>query len=148
MAFTLDQLKPTPGSRRKAKRLGHGVGSGRGKTSGRGHKGQGRGAGKVRFFFEGGQTPLYRRVPVKGFRNRHATCYSVTNIAMLEKYFEDGEEVTPETLKEKSILKKFNDGVKILGKGELTKKLLVKANAFSASAKEKIEAAGGKAEVI
>ncbi len=148
MAFTLDQLKPTPGSRRKAKRLGHGVGSGRGKTSGRGHKGQGRGTGKVRFFFEGGQTPLYRRVPVKGFKNRHATCYSVTNITMLEKYFEDGGEVTPETLKEKNILKKFNDGVKILGKGELTKKLTVKANAFSASAKEKIEAAGGKAEVI
>ncbi|MFO7881571.1 MAG: 50S ribosomal protein L15 [Kosmotogaceae bacterium] len=148
MAFTLDQLKPTPGSRKKAKRLGHGVGSGRGKTSGRGHKGQGRGTGKVRFFFEGGQTPLYRRVPVKGFKNRHSLCYAITNIAILEKYFEDGEEITPEKLKEKNILKKLNDGVKILGKGELSKKLTVKANAFSASAKEKIEAVGGKAEVI
>ncbi|MGC9383030.1 MAG: 50S ribosomal protein L15 [Kosmotogaceae bacterium] len=148
MAFTLDQLKPTPGSRRKAKRLGHGVGSGRGKTSGRGHKGQGRGTGKVRSFFEGGQTPLYRRVPVKGFKNRHATRYSVTNVAMLEKYFEDGEEVTAEKLKGKNIIRKYNDGVKILGKGELTKKLIVKVNAFSASAKQKIEAAGGKAEVV
>ncbi|BBE30915.1 50S ribosomal protein L15 [Tepiditoga spiralis] len=148
--LNIGDLKPTPGSRHSKKRLGRGPGTGLGKTSGRGHKGQGsRGKGKVRPAFEGGQTPLYRRTPKFGFSNvPFKKIFSEVNLSVLEEKFEANEEVTIEKLLERRIIKKVNDGVKILGNGELTKSLVVKANAFSASAKSKIEAAGGKAEVI
>ncbi|ACR80564.1 MULTISPECIES: 50S ribosomal protein L15 [Kosmotoga] len=148
MAFSLENLRPAPGSRPKSKRVGRGSSSGKGKTSSRGHKGQGRGTGKVRMFFEGGQTPLFRRIPIKGFKNRNAKEYVIINLSTLEEVFEEGNVITPEILLEKKIIKNLKDGVKILGKGELTKALVVKAHAFSRTAKEKIEAVGGKAEVI
>lgn len=144
----LYQLSPAEGSVKKRKRKGRGTGSGLGKTAGRGQKGQkSRSGGGVRPGFEGGQMPLTRRIPKRGFTNVFAKVYSEVNVAQLE-VFEPDTVVTPELLKEKGIIKKINDGVKILGNGDLTKKLTVKAHKFSKAAQEKIEAAGGKAEVI
>ena len=132
------------------KRVGRGMGSGLGKTSGRGHKGQkARTGGGVRRGFEGGQTPLYRRLPKRGFSNaKFTTRYATINLDDLNKYFKDGDVVTPEVLKEKGILKNQLSGVKVLANGTLEKKLPVKANRFSSVAVSKIEAAGGKTEVI
>ncbi|ABQ47325.1 MULTISPECIES: 50S ribosomal protein L15 [Thermotoga] len=145
----LEDLRPTPGAMKKRKRVGRGPGSGHGKTSGRGHKGQkARGSGKVHIWFEGGQTPLHRRLPKRGFNNINKKVYAVVNVKVLEERFEANEEVTPEKLIERKIIKDLKDGIKILGDGELTKPLVVKAHAFSKSAVEKIESAGGKAEVI
>jgi large subunit ribosomal protein L15 len=147
-AVKLNQLSPAEGSTRDRKRKGRGPSSGLGKTAGRGQKGQkSRSGGGVRPGFEGGQMPLTRRLPKRGFTNIFAKVYSEVNLAQLE-VFEADTVVTPELLKEKGIIKKLNDGVKILGKGELNKKLTVKAHKFSKAAQEKIEAAGGKAEVI
>ena len=145
----LHELKPAAGSTTAPKRLGRGVGSGLGKTSGKGHKGaKARSGGGKRPGFEGGQMPLYRRVPKKGFSNYpFKTIYETVNVERLE-VFEDGAVVTPETLIEKGIIRKVCDGVKIMGNGDLTKKLTVKAAKFTATAKEKIEAVGGTAEVI
>ena len=145
----LHELRPSEGAFKTSKRLGRGTGSGLGKTSGKGHKGQNaRSGGGVRPGFEGGQLPLFRRLPKRGFSNAMFKVeYSTINVSDLEK-FEDGAVVTPELLKEMGILKKQLAGVKVLGNGELTKKLTVKATKFSASAVEKIEAIGGKAEVI
>ncbi len=144
----LDELKPTEGSKFASKRVGRGIGSGTGKTSGKGHKGQNaRSGGGVRPGFEGGQMPLYRRLPKRGFKNIFAKQYVTVNVEVLER-FENGTEVTAETLKEAGIISKKLDGVKLLGRGELTKNLTVKVAGYTASAKEKIEKAGGKAEVI
>lgn len=144
----LDELQPAEGSKFTAKRVGRGIGSGNGKTSGKGHKGQNaRSGGGVRPGFEGGQMPLYRRLPKRGFNNIFAKKYVAINVSDLEK-FEDGTVVTAELLKESGVVSKTLDGIKILGRGELTKKLEVKVAKFSASAAEKIEKAGGKAEVI
>jgi large subunit ribosomal protein L15 len=144
----LHELKPNPGSVKKRKRLGRGTATGQGKTAGRGMNGQkSRSGGGVRPGFEGGQMPLYRRLPKRGFTNIFGTIYAEINVEDLNK-FEDGAEVTPEMLKSEGILKKQLDGVKILGNGDLAKKLTVKAHKFSKSAVEKIEAAGGKVEVI
>ena len=144
----LDELKPTEGSRFETKRVGRGIGSGTGKTSGKGHKGQNaRSGGGVRPGFEGGQMPLYRRLPKRGFTNIFAKQYVTINVEVLEK-LENGTGVTAETLKEAGIISKVLDGVKILGRGEITKSLNVKVAGYTASAKEKIEKAGGKAEVI
>lgn len=144
----LDELKPTEGSKFAAKRVGRGIGSGTGKTSGKGHKGQNaRSGGGVRPGFEGGQMPLYRRLPKRGFKNIFAKQYVTVNVEVLER-FENGTEVTADTLKEAGIISKKLDGVKLLGRGELTKKLTVKVAGYTASAKEKIEKAGGKAEVM
>lgn len=145
----LHELRPNEGAFKTKKRVGRGTASGSGKTSGKGHKGQNaRSGGGVRPGFEGGQLPLFRRLPKRGFSNAmFKVRYSTINISDLEK-FEDGAVVTPELLKEMGILKKQLSGVKILGNGDLTKKLTVKANKFSSSAKEKIESKGGKAEVI
>ena len=144
----LNEMQYTPGSRHSKKRLGCGRGSGLGKTSGKGHKGaKARSGGGKRPGFEGGQMPLYRRVPKRGFNNVFGTDYAVVNVERLE-VFENGDVVDAAALLEKKIIRKELDGVKILGVGELTKKLTVKAAKFSATAKEKIEAVGGKAEVI
>lgn len=144
----LQDLQPALGSTKKAYRKGRGAGSGNGKTAGRGHKGQwARSGGGVRPGFEGGQMPLARRLPKRGFNNIFGTTYAPVNVSALER-FENGTEVTTELLLETGVISKALDGVKILGNGELTKSLIVKAAAFSASAKEKIEKAGGKAEVI
>ena len=145
----LNELKYTTGSIKDRKRVGRGIGSGNGKTSGRGQKGQNaRSGGGVRLGFEGGQNPLVFRIAKRGFNNyEFATRYAVINISDLEK-FEDGAEVTPELLKEMGIVKDMKDGLKVLGNGELTKKITVSANKFSKVAKEKIENAGGKAKVI
>ena len=144
----LHELHPAEGSTSAQKRLGRGSGSGLGKTSGKGHKGaKARSGGGKRPGFEGGQMPLYRRVPKRGFTNVFGTDYAEVNVERLEA-FEDGATVDAQALLEKKIIRKTLDGVKILGGGELTKKLTVKAAKFSAAAKEKIEAAGGKAEVI
>ena len=145
----LHELRPNEGAFQTKKRVGRGVGSGLGKTSGKGHKGQNaRSGGGVRPGFEGGQLPLFRRLPKKGFSNAMFKVeYATINVSDLEK-FEDGAVVTPELLKEMGILKKQLAGVKVLGNGTLTKKLTVKATKFSKSAIEKIEAIGGKAEVI
>ena len=143
----LHELQPAAGSTSAPKRLGRGVGSGLGKTSGKGHKGaKARSGGGKRPGFEGGQMPLYRRVPKRGFHNIYRTEYATVNVGRLE-IFENGTVVTVETLKEAGLVKKILDGVKILGNGELTKKLTVEATKFSDTAKEKIEALGGKAEV-
>ena len=143
----LNELSPAPGSNHTAFRVGRGHGSGNGKTAGKGHKGQNaRSGGGVRPGFEGGQMPLQRRIPKRGFNNIFATHYAAINVSALNA-FEDGAVVNAEALVNAGILKKTLDGVKILGNGELTKKLTVEAAAFSASAKEKIEKAGGKAEV-
>lgn len=144
----LHELHPAEGSTTAAKRLGRGVGSGLGKTSGKGHKGaKARSGGGKRPGFEGGQMPLYRRVPKKGFTNIYGVDYAAVNVERLEA-FEDGAVVDVDALKAAGIIKKELAGVKIMGNGELTKKLTVKAAKFTASAKEKIEALGGKAEVI
>ena len=146
--MNLHELSPAPGSTQVAKRKGRGPGSGNGKTAGRGHKGQwARSGGGVRIGFEGGQMPLSRRLPKRGFNNIFAKTLESVNVSALEK-FEDGAVVTAQDLLDMGILSKCQYGVKILGNGNITKKLTVQASAFSASAKEKIEAAGGKAEVI
>ena len=143
----LHELSPAEGSVKESYRKGRGPGSGNGKTAGRGHKGQNaRSGGGVRLGFEGGQLPLYRKLPKRGFHNRFAKEYAIVNVSDLN-VFEDGDTVTLETLMEKRIVRKSLDGLKILGNGEITKKLTVEASVFSATAKEKIEAAGGKTEV-
>ena len=144
----LHELSPAEGSRKERKRVGRGTSSGTGKTSGRGHKGQNaRSGGGVRPGFEGGQNPLYRRLPKRGFVNPTRKEYAVVNIEELNS-FAEGTEVTPEVLVESGIVKNTKSGIKVLGNGEVTVKLTVKANKFSQSAVEKIEAAGGKTEVI
>ena len=144
----LHDLKPAVGATTAEKRLGRGTGSGLGKTSGKGHKGaKARSGGGKRPGFEGGQMPLTMRLPKRGFTNKWRAEYVAINVDRLE-IFEDGQVVTPVELIEMGIIKKIEDGVKIMGNGELTKKLTVQANKFTASAKEKIEAVGGKAEVI
>ena len=144
----LHKLSPAEGSVKEGFRKGRGAGSGNGKTAGKGHKGQNaRSGGGVRPGFEGGQIPLYRKLPKRGFNNKFATNYAIVNVSALN-VFEDGAVVTTEALLEKRIIRKTLDGLKVLGNGELTKKLTVQANIFSATAKEKIEAAGGKTEVV
>ena len=146
--MNLHELSPAAGSNTKAYRKGRGAGSGNGKTGGRGQKGQwARSGGGVRVGFEGGQMPLARRLPKRGFHNIFAKPLEAINISVLDK-FEDGAVVDAKALLEKGILSKCEYGVKILGNGSITKKLTVQASAFSASAKEKIEAAGGKVEVV
>lgn len=143
----LHELSPAPGSVKEAYRKGRGAGSGNGKTAGKGHKGQNaRSGGGVRIGFEGGQLPLYRKLPKRGFKNRFAVEYAVVNVETLN-VFENGETVNLEKLMEAGIVRKPLDGLKVLGNGEITKKLTVEASVFSATAKEKIEAAGGKTEV-
>ena len=146
----LHELSPAPGSVKSRYRKGRGTGSGNGKTVGKGHKGQNaRSGGGVRPGFEGGQLPLYRRLPKRGFKNfPFKKEYAVVNLKTLEKRFNDGDIITIENLIESGIIKNKLDGVKILAVGDLTKKLTVKANLFSESAKTKIESAGGKAEVV
>lgn len=145
----LNELNTAPEAKVR-KRVGRGPGSGMGKTSTRGQKGQKSRSGvSISAWFEGGQTPLYRRVPKRGFSNaKFRTEYATINLSDLNKYFNDGDTVSPEILKEKGIIKKQLCGVKVLGNGELEKKLTIKANRFSSSAVTKIESAGGKAEVI
>ena len=144
----LHELSPAPGSNKESFRKGRGAGSGNGKTAGKGHKGQNaRSGGGVRPGFEGGQMPLPRRLPKRGFNNIFAVKYAAVNVSDLNR-FEDGAVVDAEALKAAGVLKKTLDGVKVLGNGEISKKLTVKAAKFSTSAKEKIEQAGGKAEVI
>ena len=144
----MNELSPAQGSTFVAKRKGRGPGTGNGKTAGRGHKGQkARSGGGVRVGFEGGQMPLARRIPKRGFHNIFAKPFESVNVSALDK-FEDGAVVDAEALLNAGVLSKCVYGVKVLGNGEITKKLTVKANAFSAAAKEKIEAAGGKAEVV
>ncbi|MBO5030547.1 MAG: 50S ribosomal protein L15 [Lachnospiraceae bacterium] len=148
MSLELSNLRPAEGSKHSDNfRRGRGHGSGNGKTAGKGHKGQKARSGAPRPGFEGGQMPLYRRIPKRGFHNRNSKEIVAINLEVLER-FEDGATVSVETLIETGIVKNPRDGVKILGRGELTKKLNVQANAFSASAKEKIESLGGTAEVI
>ncbi|WP_394922220.1 50S ribosomal protein L15 [uncultured Robinsoniella sp.] len=144
----LSNLQPAEGSKHSDNfRRGRGHGSGNGKTAGKGHKGQKARSGATRIGFEGGQMPLYRRIPKRGFTNRNTLEIESINVSELER-FENDTEVTIETLMEAGVIKSPKDGVKILGNGELTKKLTVKVNAFSEGAKTKIEALGGKAEVI
>ena len=144
----LHELSPAAGSAVKSFRKGRGAGSGNGKTAGKGHKGQNaRSGGGVKPGFEGGQLPLYRRLPKRGFNNKFATVYTTVNVDVLNK-FEDGAVVDMAALLASGIVRKENDGLKVLGRGELTKKLTVRANVFSASAKEKIEAVGGTAEEV
>ena len=145
----LHELNASPEAKVR-KRVGRGPGSGLGKTSGRGENGQkSRSGASIPAWFQGGQTPQYRRVPKRGFNNaRFRTEYATINLSDLNKYFNDGDEVTPEVLKEKGIIKQQLCGVKVLGNGELEKKLTIRANRFSSSAVTKIESAGGKAEVI
>ena len=142
----LHELSPAPGSVKERKRIGRGAASGQGKTAGKGQKA--RSGSNAHIGFEGGQMPLQRRIPKRGFVNIFAKEIATVNVAAINDKFEDGATVTIEALVESGLVKKTLDGVKVLGQGELTKKLTVQANAFSASAKAKIEAAGGKAEVI
>ena len=145
----LSKLSPAEGSKRSQNfRRGRGHGSGNGKTAGKGHKGQKARSGAPRIGFEGGQMPLFRRIPKRGFTDPNSKVITGINVSVLEDRYNAGDEVTLENLLEKRIIRKVNDGVKILGNGELTKKLTVKVNAFSESAKEKIEAVGGTCEVI
>lgn len=148
--MNLHDLTPAPGSRRKAKRLGIGIGSGNGKTAGKGHKGQKSRAGRsVAPYFEGGQMPLSRRIPKRGFSNfRHALNYQTVNVHQIEERFEAGAAIGFEELYAKRLIQNSTKPIKILGDGDLSKSFTIKAHAFSASAKSKIEAAGGKAEVI
>ena len=143
----LHELSPVAGSTKARKRIGRGPASGQGKTAGKGHKGQKARSGATRPGFEGGQMPLYRRLPKRGFTNRNGKVIIGINVDALER-FENGTVVTVETLIEAGVVKNPRDGVKILGNGELTKKLNVKVDAYSASAKEKIEALGGTVEVM
>lgn len=145
----LANLSPAEGSKHSQNfRRGRGHGSGNGKTAGKGHKGQKARSGAPRIGFEGGQMPLFRRIPKRGFTDPNSKVITGINVSVLEDRYNAGDEVTLENLLEKRIIRKVNDGVKILGNGELTKKLTVKVNAFSESAKEKIEAVGGTCEVI
>lgn len=145
----LHELSPAPGSNPERKRIGRGPASGQGKTAGKGHKGQKARAGRgMRAGFEGGQMPLQRRIPKRGFNNIFAKEIAIVNLSAIDKKFEDGATVDIEALINAGLVKKQLDGVKVLGNGEITKKLTVKVNAFSESAKAKIENAGGKAEVI
>ncbi len=145
----LHELSPAEGSAVKSYRKGRGPGSGNGKTAGKGHKGQNaRSGGGVRPGFEGGQNPLYRRLPKRGFKNHFAKHYAIINVAMINEKYNDGDVVDIETLLNDRVIRDLCDGLKVLGNGEISKKITVKANVFSASAKEKIEAAGGKAEVM
>lgn len=147
--MNLNTLSPAAGSKKDVKRIGRGAGSGWGKTSGKGHKGQKARAGRgMRIGFEGGQMPLQRRIPKRGFNNIFAKEIAAVNVEALNERFEDGAVVDTAAMIESGVIKKALDGVKILGFGEITKKLTVKANAFSETAKKKIEDAGGKAEVI
>ena len=144
----LDELRPAVGSKTTRRRVGRGVGSGLGKTSGKGHKGQNaRSGGGVRPGFEGGQMPLFRRIPKRGFKNINSKEYTEVTLAMLEN-LENGTEVTVDSLLELGMIKKANDGIVVLGNGELTKKLTVKAARVTKSAEAKIVAAGGKVEVV
>ena len=144
----LHELSPAYGSAKASYRKGRGAGSGNGKTAGKGHKGQNaRSGGGVRVGFEGGQLPLYRKLPKRGFKNRFAVNYAIVNVEDLNR-FENGTIVDIEALKAAKLVRKELDGVKVLGNGELTKKITVKATVFSATAKEKIEAAGGKIEEV
>jgi large subunit ribosomal protein L15 len=146
--MNLGDLKPAPGSTKKRKRVGRGDGSGHGKTACRGHKGQGsRSGGNIAPGFEGGQMPLQRRLPKHGFHNPFRRTWVVVNLGQLEA-FDAGSEVTPEALHERRLVRRKGEPVKVLGDGEFTKKLTIRAHAFSAKAKEKIESLGGKAEVI
>ena len=147
--MNLNNMSPAPGAKTEKKRLGRGIGSGLGKTSGKGHKGQNaRSGGGVRPGFEGGQMPLVRRIPKRGFTNNFKKVYSIVNVSDLEK-FADGTEVTAELLLQEGVLSKVEEyGLKVLGNSTLTKKLVVKANKFTKSAAEIIEKAGGKAEVL
>ena len=145
----LHELSPAPGSVRESKRIGRGHGSGHGKTAGKGHKGQwARSGGGVRPGFEGGQTALARRMPKRGFNNIFATEYATVNVSDLEARFESGAEIDAAALVECGLIKKTLDGIKVLGNGEITKSFTVKAAKFTATASEKIEKAGGKAEVV
>jgi len=145
----LHELSPAPGSTKPGYRKGRGTGSGNGKTAGRGHKGQNaRSGGGVRPGFEGGQLPIYRKLPKRGFTNHFAKEYAIVNLDKLNDFFEDGETVDIVTLLNIGLVRKELCGLKVLGQGEITKKLTVKASIFSQSAKEKIEAAGGTAEVV
>ncbi len=146
----LNNMRPAKGAKTASKRLGRGIGSGLGKTSGKGHKGQwARSGGGVRPGFEGGQMPLVRRIPKRGFNNIYKKEYSIVNVDDLNEKFNDGDVVNAETLLEKGVLSKIEAyGVKVLGNGELSKKLTVQANKFTGSAAQKIEQAGGKAEVL
>ena len=145
----LHELSPAAGSKKEVKRIGRGAGSGQGKTAGKGHKGQKARAGRgMRPGFEGGQMPLQRRVPKRGFVNIFGKEFSIVNVSALDQSFEDGAVVDIDALIEKGLVKKVLDGVKILGNGGISKKLTVQVNAYSEAAKQKIEAAGGKAEVI
>ena len=145
----LHELSPNEGAVKDSFRVGRGAGSGNGKTAGKGHKGQNaRSGGGVRPGFQGGQLPLYRKLPKRGFHNKFGVTYAVVNVDDLDKKFEDGATVDAEALLESGIISKVCDGIKVLGRGEITKKLTVKAAVFSETAKGKIEAAGGKTEVI
>lgn len=145
----LHELSPMEGSTKERKRIGRGIGSGQGKTAGKGHKGQkARSGAKIRPGFEGGQMPLQRRVPKRGFNNIFRTEFATVNVADLDKRFEDGAVVDVDAIVASGLLKETLDGVKLLGNGETSKKFDVKLNAFSKTAKAKIEAAGGKAEVM
>ncbi|GAB4074344.1 50S ribosomal protein L15 [Barrientosiimonas marina] len=144
----LHELKAAEGSRNKRQRVGRGVGSGTGKTSGKGHKGQkARSGGNNRPGFEGGQLPLFQRLPKRGFTNVNRKEFAIVNLGTLNR-FEEGTEITPELLLEEGVINKPKSGVKVLGNGHVDKKLVVKAHKFSASAKETIEAAGGQTEVV
>lgn len=148
MSLELHRLTPSKGANKKRKRVGRGPGSGHGKTSGRGHKGQKSRSGySQRAGFEGGQMPLYRRVPKRGFHNIFAKKYGIVNVQSLNR-FEEGTTVTPQLLLEQGVLKKIKDGLRILGEGKLEKKLTVQAHHFSESARRKIEQAGGSVEVL
>ena len=145
----LNELRPAEGSTKASYRKGRGPGSGNGKTAGKGHKGQNaRSGGGVRPGFEGGQLPLYRKLPKRGFHNKFSTVYAIINVDTLEHKFNDGDVVDMQTLLEKKIIRKPMAGLKVLAGGELTKKLTVRAAVFSAAAKEKITAAGGQAEEV
>ena len=145
----LHELKYTEGSRKEAFRVGRGIGSGNGISAGRGHKGQNaRTGGGVRPGFEGGQTPIYRRISKRGFTNVGRIEYAIVNLADIERLFNDGDSVCPNCLKEAGLVRKELDGVKVLANGKLTKKLTISAHKFSKAAVEAIEAAGGKAEVL
>lgn len=145
----LHELSPAPGSTSERKRIGRGAASGQGKTAGKGHKGQKARAGRgMRAGFEGGQMPLQRRIPKRGFVNIFGKEMAIVNLSAIDKCFEDGAAVDVDALIAAGLVKKAIDGVKVLGNGEISKKLTVRVNAFSESAKAKIEAAGGKAEVI
>jgi len=144
----LEDLKPAPGAKQSGRRIGRGIGSGLGKTSGKGHKGQNaRSGGGVRPGFEGGQMPLFRRIPKRGFNNKNRKVYTEVTLTMLDR-LDEGTEVTAESLKELGIIKKINDGIVILGNGEISKKLNIKASRVTKNAETKITKAGGKVEVI